>query len=110
MAGQTWQPLLVALLALPDLLPPLPLLHPSPPQLSSHQGSLSALRRQLAAAQDEQGKLAQQLRTGLATAGEAPPAGDEQLGAEASGAGWAGVGRCWLSSVLFRHWPGTAYI
>ncbi|KAI7835827.1 hypothetical protein COHA_010280 [Chlorella ohadii] len=45
-------------------------------ELSSHQGSLSALRRQLAAAQDEQGKLAEQLRTGLATAGEAAAAGD----------------------------------
>ncbi len=49
----------------------------NPAQLSSHQGSLSALRRQLAAAQDEQGKLAEQLRTGLATAGEAAAAGDQ---------------------------------
>lgn len=50
-------------------------------ELSSHQGSLSALRRQLAAAQDEQGKLAEQLRTGLATAGEAAAA-SEQLSTE----------------------------
>lgn len=57
-----------------------------PAQLSSHQGSLSALRRQLAAAQDEQGKLAEQLRTGLATAGEAAAAGD-QISTEVGGVG-----------------------
>ena len=56
-------------------------------QLSSHQGSLSALRRQLAAAQDEQGKLAEQLRTGLATAGEAAAA-SEQLSTEVGLLGW----------------------
>ena len=54
---------------------------PARPQLSSHQGSLSALRRQLAAAHAEQAQLSGQLRTGLATAGEAAAA-DAQLSTE----------------------------